>query len=119
MKNTFLTVLAMTAALSASAATQMTFTDREVLTIDSDTTWNGETYQSAIDVSANCRAVINIKKGKTLTVTGGDASGTSPGVAAIYVPENATLYITGEGTLVATGGAAGNGSNGSSPVNDN
>ena len=114
MKKTLLATLAMAAAITAQAATQKTFTDREVLTIDSDTTWYGETYQSAIDVPANCRAVINIKKGKTLTVTGGNASGTQPGVAAIYVPTNATLYITGEGKLVARGGAAGNGASGSS-----
>ena len=114
MKKILSAILATAAAISASAATEKELFDKEVLTIDSNTTWNGATYQSAIDVKANSRAVINIKKGKTLTVTGGNASGTSPGVAAIYVPESSTLYITGEGTLIATGGAAGNGSNGSS-----
>ena len=112
MKKTFWTILATVAALSASAATQKTFTDKEVLTIDANTTWYGTTGQSPIDVPSGRTAVINIKKGVTLTVYGADADGTACAVPAIYVPQNATLYITGEGTLVANGGNAANGANG-------
>lgn len=112
MKKTFLAILATVAAFSASAATKKTFNDKEVLTIDTDTTWNGTTGQSAIDVPSGRTAVINIKKGVTLTVYGADADGTACAVPAINVPQNATLYITGEGTLVANGGNAANGANG-------
>ena len=112
MKKSILAILATVAAFSASAATKKTFNDKEVLTIDTDTTWNGTTGQSAIDVPSGRTAVINIKKGVTLTVYGADADGTACAVPAIYVPQNATLYITGEGTLVANGGNAANGANG-------
>ena len=104
MKKTLLTILATTAAISASAATVKDLSDKEVLTIDANTTWYGTTGQSPINVPGNTRAVINIKKGKTLTVYGADASGQTFGVPAIYVPPTATLYITGEGKLVAVGG---------------
>ena len=114
MKKTLLTILATTAAISASAATVKDLSDKEVLTIDANTTWYGTTGQSPINVPGNTRAVINIKKGVTLTVYGADASGQTFGVPAIYVPPTATLYITGEGKLVAVGGNGGNGGNGSS-----
>ena len=97
MKKTLLTILATTAAISASAATVKDLSDKEVLTIDANTTWYGTTGQSPINVPGNTRAVINIKKGVTLTVYGADASGQTFGVPAIYVPPTATLYITGEG----------------------
>ncbi|MBQ1345977.1 MAG: hypothetical protein IIY62_06390, partial [Kiritimatiellae bacterium] len=117
MKKTFWTILATVAAISASAATVKDLSDKEVLTIDANTTWYGTTGRSPINVPGNTRAVINIKKGKTLTVYGADASGQTFGVPAIYVPPTATLYITGEGTLIAQGGAAANGENGSSGEN--
>ena len=112
MKKTLLAMMAMAAAISASAATVKDLSDKEVLTIDANTTWYGTTGQSPINVPSGRTAVINIKKGVTLTVYGADADGTACAVPAIYVPQNATLYITGEGTLVANGGNAANGANG-------
>ena len=113
MKKILLAMIATAAAISASAATVKDLSDKEVLTIDANTTWYGTTGQSPINVPGNTRAVINIKKGVTLTVYGADASGQTFGVPAIYVPRTATLYITGEGKLVAVGGNGGNGGNGS------
>ncbi len=112
MKKSILAILATVAAISASAATVKDLSDKEVLTIDANTTWYGTTGQSPINVPGNTRAVINIKKGVTLTVYGADASGQTFGVPAIYVPRTATLYITGEGKLVAVGGNGDNGGNG-------
>ena len=109
MKKILLAMIATTAAISASAATVKDLSDKEVLTIDANTTWYGTTGQSPINVPGNTRAVINIKKGVTLTVYGADASGQTFGVPAIYVPPTATLYITGEGKLVAVGGNGDNG----------
>ena len=67
---------------------------------------------NAWEVPANTLCVIDIKYGSTLTLIGGNASGTTPAGCGILVPSSSTLYITGEGTLNATGGRAANGSNG-------
>ncbi|MBO7683347.1 MAG: hypothetical protein J6T51_01300, partial [Kiritimatiellae bacterium] len=56
--------------------------------------------------------VIDIAEGKTLTVKGSDASGNTGAGAGIELPSGMTLYITGKGKLVATGGNAANGGNG-------
>ena len=74
-----------------------------------------EAGQSAWRLPAGRTCIINIQKGVTLTLTGGDASGTTPAGCGIEVQPNSTLYITGEGTLVATGGNAANGSAGGTP----
>ena len=84
----------------------------KVFTFEGDETIVGAAGQSAITVPAGASAIINIKSGATLTVRGGNASGTTGAAPAIRVPENSTLYIVGEGTLIATGGAAANGGNG-------
>ena len=99
MKKSILAILATVAAISASAATVKDLSDKEVLTIDANTTWYGTTGQSPINVPSGRTAVINIKKGVTFTVYGADADGTACAVPAIYVPPTATLYITGEGKL--------------------
>ena len=57
-------------------------------------------------------AYINLKKGSVLKVTGANASGVKGAGAGIEVREDATLFITGEGELVATGGNAANGGEG-------
>ena len=88
-----------------------TLEDKQVMTVNSDTTLEGSTDICAIAVADGARAVINIKRGVTLTVTGADASGTTGAAPAIHVPASSTLYIVGEGTLIATGGAAANGGN--------
>ena len=67
---------------------------------------------NAWEVPANTLCVIDIKYGSTLTLIGGNASGTTPAGCGILVPSSSTLYITGEGTLNATGGRAANGANG-------
>ncbi len=83
--------------------------DGEIYTVASSETLDGENGESAITVADGASAIINIRSGATLTVRGGNASGTTGGVPAIRVPENSTLYIVGDGTLIATGGAAANG----------
>lgn len=89
-----------------------------------------------LTVNADSTAVIYIPRGVTLTVLGshakkpedtvdstksdgekrvGLAYSVSPGYwagAGIYVPEGATLIVTGEGTLIAKGGNAANGMKG-------
>ena len=83
--------------------------DGDIYTVASDESLQGKNGKSAITVEDGASAIINIKRGATLTVTGGNASGTTGGAPAIRVPETSTLYIVGDGTLVATGGAAANG----------
>ena len=87
--------------------------DKQILTIDNDVTLQGKGGISPINVVDGARAIINIKKGATLTVRGQDADGRNSGTSAIFLYPSSTLYIVGEGTLVATGGAAANGGNGS------
>ena len=111
MKKTLFAMMAMAVALSAQSA--QTLADKAVMTIGSDTTWQGTDGLSPINVANGARAVINIKSGATLTVRGQDASGTAAATAAIFVPPDSTLYIVGNGTLIAQGGAAANGENGS------
>ena len=64
---------------------------------------------SAWKVPQGGTCVINLKPGAELTLKGGNASGATAAGCGIEVPEDATLYITGEGTLNAIGGWAGNG----------
>ena len=86
--------------------------DGEIYTVAISETLEGEDGNSPIAVAEGASAIINIKSGAVLTVTGGNASGTTGAAPAIRVPENSTLYIVGDGTLIATGGAAANGGNG-------
>ena len=58
------------------------------------------------------RVVIYIPAGATLSVTGGNGDWQTPGGAGIYLPQNSTLIIRGSGTLNATGGRAGDATNG-------
>jgi uncharacterized repeat protein (TIGR02543 family) len=55
---------------------------------------------------------IYIKSGVTLTVNGGNGSGTTGGGAGVYLPSGATLRLRGEGTLAAKGGNGGAGATG-------
>ncbi len=89
-----------------------TLGDGQKYTFASNETIEGAAGKSAIAVKDGASAIINIKSGAVLTVTGGNASGTTGAAPAIRVPENSTLYIVGDGTLIATGGAAANGGNG-------
>lgn len=68
---------------------------------------------SAMYVEPNATAVIYIPKNVTLTVNGGNASGTESAGAGIVVYESSTLVVTGGGRLVVKGGNGANGGNGS------
>ena len=70
------------------------------------------TTSSALYVADNATAVIYIPKGITLTVNGGNASGTTGAGAGIRLNSGSTLVVTGQGTLNVTGGNAANGANG-------
>jgi len=86
--------------------------------VTSNTTITGSTGQSALVVANNATVTIDVAKNCTLTVTGGAASGqNTPGGAGIYLPQSATLYLTGKGSVIATGGKAANGGNGSNGTN--
>ena len=90
----------------------LVLSDKQICTVASDKILAGAAGESAIAVEDGASAIINIKSGATLTVSGGNASGTTGAAPAIRVPETSTLYIVGDGTLVATGGAAANGGTG-------
>ena len=55
------------------------------------------------------KSVLYIPKGVTVTVVGGNGSGTVPASPAILVPGTSTLVVTGEGALNVTGGNGGAG----------
>ena len=122
----------MAAALSllASAALASTgFTNKATLSTaqDGPTLANGTVYvvpsdatidrpsgstQSAMYVADGATAVIYIPKNVTLTVRGGNASGTESAGAGIRLNNGSTLIVTGGGRLNVTGGSATNGGNG-------
>ena len=95
--------------LSIFVVGPMSLSDGQIYTVVSDESIDGKNGESAISVEDDASAIINIKSGATLTVSGADANGAAGATPAIYVPQTATLYIVGDGTLVATGGAAANG----------
>ena len=85
-----------------------------VYVVSSDTTIDrpsGSTL-SAMYVDDNATAVIYIPKNVTLTVRGGNASGTESAGAGIRLNNGSTLIVTGGGNLNVTGGNAANGGNG-------
>lgn len=84
-----------------------------VYTATNNTTIKGTSSANAYYLQGKT-ATIYIKKGVTLYVYGGDASGQSGGYAGIKVRSDQKLVITGGGTLRAYGGDGANGSSGSS-----
>ncbi|WNX83118.1 InlB B-repeat-containing protein [Agathobaculum sp. NTUH-O15-33] len=79
---------------------------------------NAALSQPALSVENNATAVLYIKSGCTLTLTGGAAkNGTSGGGAGLMIPSSSTLIVTGGGRLVATGGAGLAGTNGTKGTN--
>ncbi|MDO5318721.1 MAG: hypothetical protein Q4G65_08855, partial [bacterium] len=68
--------------------------------------------KSALWIASGATVVIDIPAGITLTVRGGDASGTASAGAGVFLPPSSTLVVVGEGKLVATGGNAASGGNG-------
>ena len=124
MKKTILTVLLVAAAtaqarfseshIPLSSGTDANLQNNTIYDVNSDLTLSAAAGSSKFRVLGSNVVAINIKKGVTLTLKGGDATGSIGAGAAISVAPNATLYLMGEGTLIATGGAAGNGCGGSS-----
>lgn len=102
-------------ALTSTMAGQTLASDK-IYCVESDITITGGWDTPGLKVSKT--AYIYIAKDCTLTVNGGPASSnTVGGQPAIYLPNGATLYVTGEGTLKVTGGAgasAGSGTGGGS-----
>ena len=80
--------------------------------VSQNLTLSASAGSSMLSVLGSDVVAINVKKGVTLTLNGGNATGTTGAGAAISVATNATLYIVGDGTLIATGGAAATGGNG-------
>ena len=127
MKKTILTVLLVAAAtaqarffeshIPLSSGTGANLENNTIYDVNSDLLLSAAAGSSKFRVLGSDVVAINIKKGVTLTLKGGDATGETGAGAAISVAPGATLYIMGEGTLVATGGAAGNGCGGSSGGN--
>ena len=120
MKKTILLTAALVAALAAEArfsTTHVELTDATDAVLQGDTiydvsesrTISANAGESRFRVQGNRTVAINVKKGVTLTIDGGAATGEKGAGAAICVEPGSTLYLLGEGTLVANGGAAGNG----------
>lgn len=89
-----------------------TMTSGMVYTVDDNITITAGNGQPALAVESGKKAILEVAKGKTLTVKGGNGTHDQPSYPAILVPEGSTLYIVGEGTLDLTGGNAGRGQDG-------
>ena len=91
-----------------------TLKNNTVYVVPSSTTLTRTNPYAGLYVKNNTTAVIYIPKNVTLTVNGGDASGTESAGAGIRIEDGATLIVTGEGSLIAKGGNAANGATGGS-----
>ena len=89
-----------------------TLQDGVIYTVNSSRTISGSAGQSALVVAANATAVIYVAERTTLTVQGGNASGTTGAGAGIQLGSGSKLIVTGDGDLVAHGGNAANGGDG-------
>ena len=90
-----------------------TLSSNNIYCVEENVTITGGTNQAGLIVGST--AYIYIAKDCTLTIKGGNASSNSfGGQPGIYLPNGATLYVTGEGTLKVTGGAGANAGNGGS-----
>ena len=83
-----------------------------VYVVSEDATLSRTTPNSTLYVRDNATTVIYVKKGVTLTVNGGNASGTEGAGAGIRLNNGSTLIVTGGGRLNVTGGNAANGGSG-------
>lgn len=101
--------------LDASNGGNKALSSDVVYTVTTNTEIRGNTSYNGYYLQNNV-ATIYIKKGVTLSVYGGNASGTTPGKAGIRVDSFKSLVITGGGTLKVYGG---NGGNGGSGTNEN
>ena len=89
-----------------------TLKNNTVYVVPHSATITRTTPYTALYVEPGATTVLYIPYGVTLTVNGGNASGTEGAGAGIRVDPNSTLVVTGEGTLNVTGGNAANGANG-------
>ena len=89
-----------------------TLKNNTVYVVPHSATITRTTPYTALYVEPGATTVLYIPNGVTLTVNGGDASGTEGAGAGIRVDPDSTLVVTGEGTLNVTGGNAANGANG-------
>ena len=78
--------------------------------VTQDTTIRAGANQSGLTISGTVR--IYVASGVTLTVVGGNASGSTGAGAGINLPSGSSLMLYGAGTLKATGGNAAGGSSG-------
>ena len=99
--------------INSATSTRFVLRNNTVYTVVADTTIRSTSAAScALQVADGATSVIYIPTNVTLTVAGGNASGTTGAGAGILLPSGSTLIVTGSGRLVATGGNAANGSNG-------
>ena len=126
MKNhSIILVMALIAAGGAMAMDTGTITDGTttlnggtIYTVSGNVEINAGATSNALtavakDGAGGKKVVINIPENCSLTVNGGEASGRSGAGAGILLPADMTLYVTGKGKLVASGGKAAKGGNGS------
>ena len=90
-----------------------TLASGKVYTVTQDTEVSGSTSANGLTIPANTIVVIDIAAGKTLTVKGGAANGTTAGKAGILMQNGSKLIFTGSGTLKVIAGKGGNGDKGS------
>lgn len=108
-----------TTALAGNNATPIptvagsTLNNGNLYIVSGNLTITGTAGQSGLIVANSATVAIYIPTGASLTVNGGNGSGSTPGGAGIYLPPSSTLVVTGGGTLTVKGGNAGNGGNGS------
>ena len=111
----FASLVARAATIDVTAANigkYRTLESRNTYRFTEDVTYNASKTESALMVADGATAVIVVPDGVTVTLKGGNANGKTGAGAGIEVPENAKLYIFGEGTLNAFGGNAASGSAG-------
>lgn len=97
-------------AITTSSGQTMTW--GKVYTVDNNITITSMGGRPALAVEPGKKAILEVARGKTLTVNGGDGTYDQPSYPAILVPEGSTLYIVGEGTLDLKGGDASHGQDG-------
>ena len=81
-----------------------TLKNNTVYVVPKSATLTRTTPYTALYVEPGATTVLYIPNGVTLTVNGGNASGTEGAGAGIRVDPGSTLVVTGEGTLNVTGG---------------
>lgn len=100
--------------ITEGSTTGYTMTDGNTYVIQNSVSFSNSTVGgSGISVEGGATVVLYVPQGVTLTAIGANGEGRIGGGAGIFVPDNATLVVTGEGEVWAKGGNAGDGNNGS------